>query len=117
MIKGGALAALDFICKSFNLKPIIEDQAISIFPIGVSRVTEDADIVYLTPDSGLIGSPEPIEKGGYRFVVLLRSDLKLFSDVIVSSEEVQGTYRITRVEYTGERRGQDWYATIEGDAV
>jgi len=114
ILKGATLQILSQFASSFGMKAIMSDQAISIMPVGSAF---DEDLIYLTPDSGLIGSPEPIEKGGYRFLSLLRYDFRLSSDVAVLSDEAQGLYRIKRIEYSGQRRGQNWYATIEADPI
>lgn len=114
ILKGATLQILDVFAKTFNMKAVLNDQSISILPVGSAF---DEDLIYLTPESGLIGSPEPIEKGGYRFVSLLRFDFRLLSDVAVLSDEAQGLYRIKRVEYDGQKRGQNWYATIEADPI
>lgn len=114
IIKGASMQILDLFCQTFGMKAVLSDQCISIKPVG-SPI--DEDIVYLTPESGLIGSPEPIEKGGYRIVSLLRHDYRIYSDIAVLADGVDGIFRIKRVEYNGEKNGQNWYATIEGDPV
>jgi len=92
---------------------------------------EGEAIVY-TPESGLIGTPQQITNG-VSFRVLLNPELqvkipymtvkidnaiiqqiKLRQDQIVSPLDQNGFYKVIKVTYNGDTRGNDWYADIIG---
>jgi hypothetical protein len=68
----------------------------------------------LTRTTGLIGSPEPGEKGRVRARSLLQPGLIPGRRVRIESEAVTGFYRVDRVVFSGDTWGTDWYSDIEG---
>lgn len=74
----------------------------------------------ISPDSGLVGSPEfgaPVIKGGPRlltFRCLLNADLRPGGRVALKSLRHTGTVRIFKVEHSGDTHGGDWYTSCEG---
>lgn len=113
-IRGLAMKYLEELCKSYGLRAVLEDQSLSILPINGSR---SDTVIYLTANSGLIGSPEPIENGGWRVVSLLRHEFKLFAEVAITSAELDGVFRIRRIEHSGDRIGSDWFTILEVEPV
>ena len=86
---------------------------------GVQIVQPDQMIpgmaVEISPESGLIGSPEET-KDGVTFKALLNPILKVNGPVLLKGTEYDGSYKILALEYTGDTRGNDWYVSITGKA-
>lgn len=110
ILRGVAMRQLEIFCKSYGLKAIWGDQKLSVVP---ANQAVDGEIISLTPDSGLIGIPEPIEGGGFRFTSLLRHEFRLGCDFNVESKTCNGIYRVKRIEIDAERDSQNWYSTLE----
>lgn len=70
------------------------------------------EAILLTPDTGLIGSPEVGTK-----IIKLRSliipDLTPGRKIEVRSEHVKGFFVVRRANYTGDRAGNDWNIDME----
>lgn len=69
--------------------------------------------VLLAPETGLIGSPEPGEKGKVSVRSLIQPGLKPARKVKIQSEHLEGFYRITKSIYSGDTHGTDWYIDLE----
>jgi hypothetical protein len=63
--------------------------------------------------TGLIGSPEPGEKGVVKARALLQPDLVPGRKVQIISKEVNGFFRAEKVIFTGDTWTGDWYSDIE----
>lgn len=95
---------------------------------GEFRVVEktkgsDETVFVLGPTSGLIGSPErtkfrlPGDKTdteGISFTCLLNPQVTPLRRVKLEGLSVKGIYKITRVRYVGDLKGNDWYCHAEG---
>jgi len=86
--------------------------------------TEDA--VLLTPDTGLVGAPEPITDKvppigaavrRLRVTSLLQPGLLPGRKVKLESVEYSGVYRVDRLVHKGDTHGQDWYSVAEVSRV
>jgi hypothetical protein len=80
--------------------------------------------VLLTSDSGLIGSPEhgaPGKKGGpapLKVRALLMPNLRPGGRVELRTEGIpKASYRISRVEHSGDTSGTTWYSDMEVEPV
>jgi hypothetical protein len=70
--------------------------------------------VLLTPETGLIGSPDISNRLVLRARSLLNPELFPNRQVKIESTEIKGLmFRLERVIFTGETFGQNWYADIE----
>lgn len=79
--------------------------------------------VLLSPGTGLIGSPEPLEdpepdletKGGagYRVRSLLQPKIRPGERVIIEARDVSGVFRVDVVEHVGDTRGNEWHTEAE----
>ena len=80
--------------------------------------------VLLTPGTGLIDAPEPLDDpegrteqragSGYRARALLNPKIRPGEVLVLESAEVPRTeLRIDSVEHVGDTRGQDWYTEAE----
>ncbi len=71
-------------------------------------------VVSLTPDTGLIGSPK-ITEDGLSGKCLLHPNFKLNGLVHVDSAEIgAGIYRVIEFTHTGDNRGNEWYTSFVG---
>lgn len=71
------------------------------------------DIVVLSKSTGLVGLPQPGEKGVVEARSLLIPSLLPGRLVEIRAEVLSGTYRVDRVVFTGDSRGNEWYAGLE----
>jgi len=80
--------------------------------------------VLLTPDTGLIGSPErsdDIEETqsgerkrlGWRVKSLLNPQIRPGDRLQIKSAEVDGVFRAENVNHFGDTEGGDWYTEAE----
>lgn len=109
VVRGSAAAELTRLCASAGLSWSIQDGVLQVLPVGraLSRVA-----VELGPDTGLVGSPEKGKGSAVKAKALLIPDLVPGRLVVLRSEVIRGTYRAEEVEYTGDTRGDDWYASL-----
>ncbi len=79
------------------------------------------DPIYLTPRTGLIGSPRALEDGGYAITALITPDFipgrKItFETVSLSRQRVPQLVtgmKINRIDFSGDTWEQQWYADCE----
>lgn len=89
-------------------------------------------IISLTPDSGLVGSPKQNDDGNIEGTCLLNPQINLNKFVHVSSSNISrslvtsgegsalaelsgsGVYRIIKLVHRGDTRGNDWYTDFVG---
>lgn len=99
---------------------MLQDNSLVIIPANGSTY-EDA--IVLSPQTGLVGSPEPMTdkkikgfKQGFRRLrmnALLQPSLTPGRKLQLISEQYKGIYRVDAVVHRGDSRGQDWYSMIE----
>ncbi len=113
---GSASREFDRIVSSMGLTWSVQDGAIQILD---PDETLDAPIPEITPDSGLIESPEmgtPQKKGKptlITFKSLLRP-IKLGGKVKLRSERYDGQVRAESAVYDFDTHGGPWYVTVAG---
>lgn len=100
---------LDTITKSNELEWSIQNEAIQIVKRG--EATNDTLIV-LTPDTGLIGSPNKTDKG-VEFISLLQPTLKPGRKVQLKSRFLEGTFKIRKVVDVGDSHQGDFLSKCE----
>ena len=94
----------------------------------VTKITEGSEetVYILSPQSGLIGSPEKTrfrlpnmdkDSDGISFTCLLNPHITPLRRVQLASENIRGIYKITSVKYRGDFSGSDWYCEAEGIPV
>ena len=104
--------------------------------VSINDIPEDR-IIYLDSTSGLIGSPQQNTEG-ITFQCLLNPRIKLYSLVNIKNEQIieqeysdgnslvytldqDNLYRIIKVNFSGDTRGQEWYtectATNQAGAI
>lgn len=95
----------------------IQDGALQILKPGK---TSKRQAILLSPDSGLVGSPElgaPNKKGKpsvMKAKSLLQPGLIPGGEVAIKARSVDGHFRLEKVKHTGDTAGGNWYSEIEG---
>jgi hypothetical protein len=110
LIGNGAQRMTD-ICRSAGLEWSIQDGNLQLLNVGQILSTEKA--IFLSDDTGLIGSPSVDSQGALSLQTLLIPGLVPGVLIQMNSDFVQGGYRIEKIRYTGDTYGNDWYAHIE----
>jgi len=119
VLSGPVSRELDKVLKGTGYEWSIQDEQMVI--LSASEVSGQ-DVPLLTPDSGLIGSPEfgaPLAKGGkpqLSFRALLNANIKPGAKVQIQCERfpLGVSVKCSKVEHSGDTAGQDWYTTAEG---
>lgn len=116
IVEGSVQRNLDRLVKSLGFTWSIQEGALQVLAPGEALA---AAVPLLTPETGLIGSPEmgsPETKGKpqlLKFKALL-TPVRPGGLVELRSERYNGQVRVNKVEHSGDIRGQDWYSAIEG---
>jgi len=122
VLSGPVSRELDKVLKGTGYEWSIQDEQLIL--LAESEVSGQ-DVPLLTPDSGLIGSPEfgaPLVKGGspqLHFRSLLNANIKPGAKVQVQCERfpLGVSVKCSKVEHSGDTAGQDWYSTVEGVTI
>lgn len=109
VLHGQAAQELTRICTANGLEWSIQDGALQLLRRG-GRLARTG--ILLSPESGLLGSPE---RAGYkRFKVqsLLIPDLVPGRVVVLDSSTARGDYKVMSAEYSGDTRSEDWTCSM-----
>jgi hypothetical protein len=109
-IVGNSARRMTDICRSAGLEWSVQDGVLQILNVGQTLSTTTA--IELNSSSGLIGSPNVDSQGALELTTLLTPGLAPGILIDVESEFVTGGYRIEKIRYEGNTRGQAWYAHI-----
>lgn len=101
---------LDRLARSCNLEWSVQDDELQFLDYG-EPLAQLA--VKLTSDTGLIGSPEPGNKGIVEVRCLIVPDLYPGRRVEVQAEHVKGMYRIETSKHIGSTFGDEWYVDLQ----
>ena len=113
---GKASTELDKIMRSAGFEWSIQDGALQI--LKPDQATKK-QAVLLTPDTGLVGSPEhgaPNKKGKpsvMKAKSLLQPSIHPGGEVSIQSRSVDGHFRVSKVKHTGDTAGGHWYTELE----
>jgi len=119
---GPTVDGLRRVAKEINYRFNITDGKVNFVDRHRVNLTEVAEY---NERSGLIGSPAILDKSqgikqgssesptGIRFKVLLDGNLTVDSLVIINSRDFEGTFRISKVNHSGDWRGNGWYTECE----
>jgi hypothetical protein len=116
VVHGKASTEFARLMKTLGLEWSVQD--------GVLQVLEPSEVaayeaLVLSPESGLIGSPEqgtPEKKGGRvltKAKALLHPELKPGRKVILESRGTQGVFKLVKVTHRGDTHSGDWTSEIE----
>lgn len=114
LIKGKCADELTRVCDANNISWSVQNGVLQFLEHGTAL---DAEAVLLSPNTGLVGSPTIDHKGIVSATALIQPDLTPGRKVKFDSLAFKGVHKITDVEYTGDTRGQDWYAKIHAGPV
>lgn len=117
---GPASRELDKVLRAHGFTWSIQDGELQIL-----REGETAGVLVpeLSPDSGLVGSPEmaaPEKKGGAPLLkarCLLRPAIRPGGTVVLKSQRHNGSFLVRKVEHVGDTAGGDWYTNWQGTAL
>ncbi len=100
---------LNAICDRFNARASIQDGVLQIIPRGESL---DREAFVLSPQTGLIGSPERTEVG-VRVTSLLQGGINPGRLIEIQSQYLSGLYIAENVEHVGDTWEYSWYTTVD----
>jgi hypothetical protein len=109
-IAGAIDEELDRLARSCNLEWSIQDDELQFLDYG-EPLAQLA--VRLTSETGLIGSPEPGNKGIVEARCLIIPDLYPGRRVELQSEHVRGMHRLETSKHTGSTFGPEWYVDLQ----
>jgi hypothetical protein len=118
---GPAKDIIDTLSKKFGFDWSVQNNELQI--INKDSSTQQ-DAVLLTPETGLIGTPQPVTKDAQKLDLssqndkftartLIDSRLTPGRKVQIESREVNGLFRVDTIGYVGDTHGNDWYSDIE----
>ena len=117
---GGVGTALDEVTDRAFAKWAMQDGTLLI--IGQSGTT-NTNAVLLTPDTGMIGTPMPIEdtvnslevgeiRRGWKVKSLLQGDINPADIIAIESRFVNGQFVIESVEHKGDTHSNEWFSEV-----
>lgn len=119
---GGTAKNIKKFADNINHSFSIQDGAAYIVP-NTKRLAKTS--AYISPETGLKGSPEPLtQKGkkastnknpenGIKFECQLDGSIIPTSTVWVKSSQYDSAFKVTKVEHSGNFEGDDWTTTVE----
>jgi hypothetical protein len=96
--------------KATGMKWSIQDGALLVL---LKDASDDRDSVVLKNNTGLIGIPNRGENGVSEFTSLLNPKFTPGRRVQIESENLNGIYRITKLQHQGDTHGGPWYSICE----
>lgn len=119
VLNGPVSRELDKVLKGTGYSWSIQDEQLILL---ADTEVSGQDVPELTPDSGLIGSPEfgaPLVKGGkplLTFRCLLNANIKPGARVSIKCERfpLGVAVKCAKVSHDGDTHGQEWYTSAEG---
>lgn len=109
VVHGAAFASLSRIAESAGFQVSVQEGLLQLLPRGGAL---NRTAVRLSPETGLIGPPEPGRGPHAKAKALIQPDLVPGRLVELASETLNGMFRIESAETTGESKGGDWYAAL-----
>ena len=117
---GGVGTALDEVTDRAFAKWAMQDGTLLI--IGQSGTT-NTNAVLLTPDTGMIGTPMPIEdtvnslevgeiRRGWKVKSLIQGDINPADIIAIESRFVKGEFVIESVEHKGDTHSNEWFSEV-----
>jgi hypothetical protein len=101
---------LDRLARSCGLEWSIQDDELQFLEYG-KPLAQLA--VKLTSDTGLLGSPEPGNKGIVEARCLIIPDLYPGRRIEMQSEHVRGMFRVETTKHVGSTFGAEWYIDLQ----
>ena len=119
---GKITRALDDLMR--RIKGFWSIQNSELLVLGEKGYIDAEEVPLLTPLSGVVFSPEPIEKQlssekedteprrGWRVTTLMQPSIEPGGLVQIESREADGEYLVDEVEHRGDLHGQEWYSVV-----
>lgn len=107
---GSAAREMTNVCRSLGLEWTIHNGALQIQPLGKALAGK---AILLTPETGLIRSPEMDAKGVVKCECLMQPDVFPGRQIAIESDRVKGVFRIEKTTHKGDNFGSDWTIAIE----
>ncbi len=112
-ISGNTAKELTRILDGMGLSWSIQDGKVEILAKGDLV----GDAVFLSPATGLVGTPEIGEKGYVKVRSLLNPLIRPGVGIVLDTEVIKGTFRVEKAEYRGDTHGLDWYVDVEAEVL
>jgi hypothetical protein len=115
-VHGKASVELDALLRSVGLAWSVQNGVLQVLKGGA---TSKGSAVLLTPETGMIGSPDhsnPDKKGKppvLKVKSLLQPAIHCGGRVEIRADGVKGQFRCEKVEHEGDTHGAGWYTTLE----
>ena len=119
---GPAHKALTSIAELYGLNYSIQDGIATLVPSLAG--TSKANVIEVSTDTGMVGSPSigsqatnlskdgTSAKSGTKIKVLLNGDIRPENFVDVTSENVNGLYKVESVQHLGDYEGSTWFTYL-----
>lgn len=111
---GNADKVLKDLGRALGVTVSVQDGAYTAFESQSGSV--DVGIV-VSPDTGLIESPELGDKGVLRVRTLLQPSLRPGHQIKLESEQFNGRYRVEKATHNGTFRGPNWFTDLDLKAL
>jgi len=110
-VSGLARRALDAICRDAGVRWLVQQGQMVVSKIGAPAIGVASVPVWVTPDTGLVGSPTREERG-VGFVSLLNPMLRPRGLALLGAADLGGIYLIKAVEHRLDSAGGDFYSEV-----
>lgn len=110
VLDGSSSKELAGVLRAAKLTYSIQDGSIQFLNVGKGLARK---AVLLDYASGLIGSPERDTTGLVLVTCLMNPDLFVGTYVYLDSNDLKGTFLVSKVSYSGSTSGDEWYAKLE----
>ncbi len=110
VLSGQASRELTRVLSALGLRWSVQHGVLQVLRRGQPLQTQ---AVRLSPETGLVGSPEVGTRGRVKATALLIPDLWPGRRVVLESRRVEGAYDCRAVTYRGDSHGDDWFAECE----
>jgi hypothetical protein len=110
VLTGSAARELTALLKSVGLTWSIQDGKVQLLELGKALAGQ---AIYLTRETGLIGSPTIDNKGVMSCRMLMIPDVFPGRLMVLKAERISGQFRIDAAKYSGDTFGTNWYIDVE----
>lgn len=111
VMSGPAQKELDRLAKTYGYEWSVQAGELQL--LGPNDAISPNDAIILDSQHGMVGSPQAGEKGIVEVRSLLNPHMTPGRVIALSSRQVSGFFRVEQTTFTGDTRGQDWYADLE----
>jgi hypothetical protein len=111
VMSGPAVRALTDLCRSADVEWSIQDGVLQFQDLNTAL---SGEAVYLSPDTGLIGSPSVDSAGVLKCKCLMMPQIRLGRIVVLEAAEIKGQFRVEGLVYEGDTHGDDWTIELTG---